>query len=266
MATKKLLAITSFSFAMIGVSGFTQAAPVPIETSTLDIQSKSEYSLGIGFTSSVAERPFVGVDNQKASLPYIAYHYKDFYIEGLNIGFKLINNKDYNLELLATPRFYEIDAESAPNGSLAGIDKTRPTYFAGISTRFHYDIAVLTVQLLTDIKESDGSELVINLSKAFNLTPNLTLSPLIGLTAQDSKLVDHFYGVQANESRPGRPVYNGQSSLNYHAAITASWKITRQIQLLGQVKHEKLGTGISDSPIISDDSIETVAFGAVYYF
>lgn len=266
MVTLKSLAITSFSFVIIGMANITQAAPVPIETSTLDIQSKTDHSLGIGFTSSVAERPFPGVDNQKASLPYIAYRYKDFYIEGLNIGFNLINNKDYNLELLATPRFYEIDAESAPNGSLVDIDKTRQTYFAGISTRFRYDIAVLTVQLLTDIKESNGSEVVINVSKAINLTPGITLSPLIGLTAQDSKLVDHFYGVQANESLPGRPIYDGESSLNFNAAVTVSWNITRQIQLLGQLKYEKLGNGITDSPIIVEDNIETIAFGAVYYF
>jgi MipA family protein len=266
MATLKLRVSTPLLFTLSAISGFSQAAPVPIETATLDIQPETAHSLGIGFTSSVAERPFVGVGNQKASLPYVMYHYKNFYIEGLNIGYTVRTNNNYSLELYGTPRFYEINAESAPNGELDGIDATKPTYFAGVATRFRYDIAVLAVQLLTDLKESNGSELVITASKAITLTQNITLSPTIGLTVQDARLVDHFYGVQAHEVRPGRPAYRGQASLNYNAAITASWNATRHVQLLGQLKYEQLGSGITDSPIVNEDGIATVALGAVYHF
>ena len=266
MNSQKTHALAPLVLTFCVIAGVAHAAPVPIETSTLDAKPKSDHTFGIGFTSSVAQRPFTGVDDQKASLPYVSYRYKQFYIEGLNIGFNLLSTNDYKFDLLATPRFYEIDAESASNGELAGIDKTKPTYFVGVATRFRNDIALLTVQLLTDIKESDGSELVISVSKAFTPTTDLTLSPSLGLTAQDAKLVDHFYGVQANEVRAGRPAYRGQSSLNYHAAVTAAWKVTQHIQLLGQFKYEKLGDGITDSPIVANDSVRTLAIGAVYHF
>lgn len=243
-----------------------QAAPAPIITSTLETEERQDNAFGFGATVSVAQRPFVGVENQTTSLLYLSYKYKRFYIEGLDVGFKLFDNKSYNINLLATPRFYEVEAGFAKNGELEGIDKTKPTYFAGISSQFQTDIATLTVQLLSDIKESDGNEAVVSASKSIKLTSQFTLSPSIGLTYQDSRLVDHFYGVQANEVRANRPAYQGRVTVNYNASLTASWYMTRHIELLGQIKYEVLGDGITDSPIVDEDSIASATLGAVYRF
>jgi len=242
------------------------AAPVPIETSTLDKDAGTTTNYGIGFTSSFAQRPFVGVDVQDASLPYISLRLKDFYIEGLNIGYRLWKNDKFLVDVLATPRFYEVEASFAGNNELDGIDKTERTYFAGVSTQYASKHITYTLQVLTDVIESDGSELVATGSKAFKLGKSFTLTPTAGITYQDSKLVDHFYGVQAHEVASGRPAYGGQDSTNFHTSLTGVWDATKHIQLLGQLKYEKLGSGIGDSPIIDDTDIVTLAVGLVYRF
>ncbi len=242
------------------------AAPVPIETSTLDRDAGSTTNYGIGFTSSFAQRPFVGVDVQDASLPYFSLRYKDLYVEGLNIGYNLWKNDKWLIDVLATPRFYEVEPSFADNNELDGIDKTKRTYFAGVSGQYASKHITYTLQLLTDVIESDGSEIVATGSKAFKLSNSFTLTPTLGITYQDSKLVDHFYGVQPNEVAVGRPAYGGEDSTNFHISLTGVWDTTKHIQLLGQLKYELLGDGIGDSPIVDDTDIATLAVGLVYRF
>ncbi len=266
--TKPAFTISSvFSIcSMLLVSTISHAAPVAISSSTLDRGDDTKTRFGLGFTSSIAQRPFVGVDSQDSSLIYISLRYKDFYIEGLDAGYHLWKDKNLSLDLLATPRFYEVEAGFAKNGELDGIDKTSPTYFAGLSSQYRTKPLIYTLQLLTDIKESDGTEILLTASKTFKPGNAITLAPAIGITYQDKKLVDHFYGVQSNEVISGRPAYGGHASINYHVSLTSSWNATKHIQLLGQLKYEQLGSGISDSPIVDDDSIATIAIGLVYRF
>ena len=240
------------------------AAPVPVQTSTLDKSLSTDTEYGIGLTTSIAQRPFVGVDDQDTSLIYLRYRYKDFYIEGLDIGYQFYDKNNVSINLLATPRFYEVEAAFADKGELDGIDRTRPTYFAGISAQYQTQPALFTLQVLTDVQESDGNEIIVAASKAFKPYKSLNLSPTIGITYQDAALVDHFYGVQANEVRTGRPEYGGNASTNYHLSLTAIWDASKHIQLLGQVKYEVLGSGITDSPIVDEDSITTAVVGFVY--
>lgn len=242
------------------------AAPVPVDTSALERSITDENHVGVGFTTSNAQRPFIGVDNQTTSLPYIKYRYKDFYIEGINLGFNLYQNDQTTVELLATPRFYEVKSSFANNGELNGIDETKPTYLAGIATQYKLGSVALTMQLLADIKESDGYEFILSASKAYKPHDDVTVAPSIGLTYQSNKLVDHFYGVQSNEVAIGRPLHEADASLNQHLSVTAIWQASKRIQLLGQLKYEKLGDGTTDSPIVDEDSIVTSVIGAIYLF
>jgi outer membrane protein len=241
------------------------AAPVPIDTSTLSRPVTDETKYGLGFSVSVAQRPFVGVDQQNTSLPYIKFSYKDLYIEGTNFGYKFLDSENTRFEVLATPRFYEVKPSFAENGELDGIDETSPTYLAGLSLQ-HTEVLTFTTQLLFDVIESDGYEFILSASKNYKISKSLFLAPAFGITYQDSKLVDHFYGVQANEVAAGRPEYQAGSSVNTNVSLTALWDATRHIQLLGQVKYEKLGDGITDSPIVDEDSIATAVLGVVYIF
>ena len=86
------------SFILYLFSQTINAAPAPIITST---QGKSDTNsrFGIGITTSIAKRPFTGVDTQNASLPYLSYRHKDFYIEGLDLGYNFYKNKGYNISI-----------------------------------------------------------------------------------------------------------------------------------------------------------------------
>jgi outer membrane scaffolding protein for murein synthesis (MipA/OmpV family) len=257
---------TNLVSGLLLITNIALAAPVPVDTSALDRSVTDENRFGLGGTTSIAQRPFIGVDDQSTSLPYIKYRYQDFYIEGINIGYNLQKSERSSIELLATPRFYEVKQSFADNGELNGIEETKPTYLAGASGQYSLGPVTLTMQLLADVIESDGYEFILSASKTFKPSADVTLAPSMGVTYQDSELVDHFYGVQANEIAVGRPLYEADASLNPHLSVTAIWQASKHIQLLGQVKYEKLGDGITDSPIVDEDSIFTSVIGAVYLF
>lgn len=242
------------------------SAPAPIITSTQDRTDTQNNNTGIGLTSSIAQRPFVGVKDQSASLLYISYRYKRFYIEGLDVGYNLYKNKKFSFDLLGTPRFYEVEPAFASNGELDGIDITKPSYFGGFSAQRNTDYATFTLQILHDLVESEGNELVVQIAKSFKPNNDFTLTPSAGAVYQDDKLVDYYYGVQSHEVRTGRAQYTGNGSINYNATLNAKWIMTKHIEILGQVKYEVLGKGIKDSPIVDEDSIYTLTLGAIYRF
>lgn len=242
------------------------AAPAPIVTSTLDQKNDEQQSFGIGMTSSIAQRPFVGVDDQNASLLYLSYRHKSFYIEGLDFGYNFYKTDKIKIDLLATPRFYEVEPAFADNGELDGLDKTKPTYLAGISMQTMANNITYTFQALHDLLESDGNEFVLQASKSFKLTDKFILSPSAGLTYQDASLVDYFYGVQANEVRTNRALYSGGSSINYNVSLHAKWKISKHLEMLGQLKYEVLGDGIVDSPIVNENSLYFITLGLLYRY
>jgi len=251
---------------MLSLPSVLNAAPAPVVSSTLDQEDSQKKGFGIGMTTSIAQRPFVGVDDQSASLLYLSYRNKSFYIEGLDIGYNFLKKKNFKLDVLATPRFYEVEPAFADNGELDGIDKTKPTYLAGVSMQSTFSDITFTFQALHDLIESDGNELVLQASKSFKTADKVTLSPSVGITYQDSKMVDYFYGVQANEVRANRAFYSADGSLNYNATLHAKWDITKHIEMIGQLKYEILGDGITDSPIVNEDSLYFITLGLLYRF
>jgi outer membrane protein len=243
-----------------------QAAPAPIITSTQERMDRTNNAVGIGLTLSLTKRPFIAVPDQASLLPYFSYQYERFYVEGLDVGINLLQQKSFKIDLLTTPRFYEVKSSFAKSGELDGIDTTRPTYFAGLSAQLHTPAATYTFQLLHDPIESDGNEAVLQIGKSFQMNPNWSLTPSVGVSYQDSTLVDYFYGVQSNEVRSGRPRYVGNSALNYNVTLNAVWNATLHIDMLGQIKYETLAKGITDSPIVDETAIHSITIGTVYRF
>lgn len=243
------------------------AAPVTIDSGSVRDSQTDTIQWGIGFTTSLTERPFVGVDTQQESLAYLSGRYKRFAVEGLDFTFDLLPNENSNLALLVTPRYYEVKASFADDGELNGIDTTNPTWFAGVLYRHqfaeHYH---LNANAIVDVgNESDGTEVNLSVNRPFQFD-SFSLVPSAGITWQDEELVTHFYGVSNNEVTPTRPLYEDESSLNYNATLTGIWQPHKHWRLLGAIKTEKLGSGISDSPIIEDDTINSVLAGVVFEF
>lgn len=247
-------------------SSLAMAAPTAINTPLSRAPLDNTSHFGIGATTSITERPFVGVDAQNEGLPYFSLRYKRFSVEGLDAGLDLFKTDHSVVGLLVTPRFYEVTAGFADNGELNGIDTTHRTAFAGVSYDYQHGMFQLSANALKDIgNESEGLEASLTASYGINWG-DVTVAPSLGLIWQDGRLVEHFYGVDDDETAPGRPAYGEHSSLNYQAALTAIWTPGKHWHFLAIVKEDYLGEGIADSPIIDERSLTSVAIGGIFYF
>ena len=248
------------------VSSLAVAAPTAINTPLSRDPLNDTSHFGIGATTSITERPFIGVDPQTEGLPYFSIRHKRLSVEGLDAGLDLFKQDNAVFGLLVTPRFYEVTPGFADNGELNGIDTTHRTVFAGLSFDYQNGMYQLSANILKDISdESDGLEASLTASLGVN-RGDFTIAPSLGLIWQDGRLVKHFYGVDNDEIAPGRPAYGEHPSLNYQAALTAIWTPGKHWHFLAVVKEDYLGEGIADSPIIDERSLTSVAVGGIFYF
>ncbi len=247
-------------------SSLAVAAPTAINTPLSRAPLDDTSHFGIGATTSITERPFVGVDEQHEGLPYFSLRYKRFSVEGLDAGLDLFKYDNSVFGLLVTPRFYEVTSGFADDGELNGIETTHRTAFAGLSYDYQHALFQVSANALKDIgNESDGLEASFTISRGIN-GGDFTIAPSLGVVWQDGRLVEHFYAVDDDETAPGRPAYGEHSSLNYQAALTAIWTPGKHWHFLAVVKEDYLGEGIADSPIIDERSQTSVAIGGIFYF
>lgn len=106
------------------------AAPVSINTSQLDSQESGD-KFAIGVTRSNTSRSYEGIGDQSATLPYLSAQAGGFYIEGLDIGYKITENPTLNWDLVAIPRF--LGYEENDSQRLSGLNDTHYSYHGGIS-------------------------------------------------------------------------------------------------------------------------------------
>lgn len=247
------------------------AAPVTIDGAAVreinEEPGKGQSRLGVGVTSSLNERPFVGVDRQQESLPYFSWSGGGFAVEGLDFTFDVWRSEEQQVfGLVVTPRFYEVKASFADGNELDGIESTSETWFAGLNHRVRWGHYSVLSSALYDVGgESDGTELIVSMNRLFH-NGNVSLIPAVAVVWQDARLVEHFYGVEGAEVRPGRAAYGDRDSINVQGSFTVQWQPSSHWRLLGAAKLERLGDGINDSPIVDDRALVSGLLGLVYQF
>lgn len=239
------------------------AAPVSIDASQIDGDTESQ-QFAIGLTRSITSRNYKGIADQSATLPYISASWGDFYIEGLNVGYKLSKSDELSWGLLAVPRFLGYGEDNST--VLAGLDDTQYSYHGGISANYQGGFGRLNVQALTDLlDESRGSEIIATLSHSYRFG-DLTLSPAVSLNWQDAKLVGHYYGVTPEQATTDRSAYEGNSVVNASLALSAGYALSDKLQVIGQTRLDQYGSAIKESPLVDEDTTQSASIGLIYAF
>ena len=92
---------------------------------------------------------------------------------------------------------------------------------------------------------------------------------------KSTRLIDYYYGVQFSPeqqdtshfmSRYGHLEYQGQAS--WQPALTVSWSysLNDHWRLLAMSRYQLLGSGMTNSPLVTDDAVTTFFMGVGYRF
>lgn len=207
-----------------------------------------EWSLGLGVIS--APRPYVGAGNQTLVIPLLGLEYKRLSVQGIRVGYHLIDRRDLKLDLRARYIFDGLDPDDSP--FLEGMAQRDGTVEGGLGLDWSFGAWALRASAFTDLLgRSDGQEVGLDLSRTWTFGRyRWGVTPAVGVVWQSSNLVDYYYGVPPDEARPDRPAYAGSSAFNLRTSLLVFYRISERFNAVALVQAQRLDNEIVDSPIV----------------
>lgn len=251
-----------------------------------------DFGIGLGFGE--LSNPFIGADNVPAYVTVdLAIYGKRFFFDNGDLGFTLVNQPHMGLNLLATynsDRIFHsffnqvgfITSSVAGQGdpmlvAIESVDDVIAVTPIELPDRnFAINLGVelllsghwgeLDIQLTQDVSSAhNGQELWAEFGRGWHWG-DWSIRPSLGLTWKSSQLVDYYYSVRPEEDLLLSSIYSGESTVNLSAGISAAYKVTEKFSIVGSFKYERLGSNITSSPLIVEDSIRSVFIGSFYRF
>ena len=216
----------------------------------------------IGLGVRIAPQPYKDVDARVMPVPIINAQYKRLFIEGSTVGVYLHTDEQCKLAIVGAPRFWGY--ESDDSNALVGMADRDWSFDAGLRGTLATEWFTGELTFLGDISgEHNGQEVTFFVKRKF-LDGGLT--PRVGVKWLSNNLVDHYFGVEPNEARPGRPAYEADSTVNFVAGATLAVPLGEKWAWVTDGAVQVLSEEITDSPIVEDDAILTFVTGLVYRY
>ena len=216
----------------------------------------------LGGGVAVTDPGYVGYTRQVTPLPLVFYHHGRFLFAGISAGYLLSNGPHYRLALLVQPTLNRLSSRDSPQ--LAGIQSRRWSLAGGANLDTFGDWGHFNVGLFHDLLgRNDGTSADLAYRFPFH-AGDWTLSPGVGLRWQDANLTDYYYGVSAAEARPGRPAYSPGSAASPYVSFGVGTRISAHWEFRGDIRYQRFGSAIHDSPIVARSGSPTLFIGFIY--
>lgn len=224
---------------------------------------------GLGVAAGVSQRPYAGADNKTRALPLIYYENRwvrvlgagaELKLPGLDLG----SNSSLSFGLRAKYGLGGYKASDAP--ILQGMQQRKDGLWLGAGVTWHNEIADVSAEWLGDASgKSKGQQLRLGLQREFRAGA-FSLTPRIGAVWLDSKYVDYYYGVRADEALAGRAAYVGSAAVNTEIGLRIGYALAPRQTVFVDVSATQLGKQIKNSPLVGRSSQTSVSAGYLYRF
>lgn len=206
-------------------------------------------------------------DSKGFIVPLISISYKDIaYWQVARGGVWLLQSDDRSARVgvvLKIRRGYD----PADFEGLTGMDERKSSREAGINAVWTTQPITISAAYYTDVSgESDGDSATLSFAHPFRVSERWRITPSVSAEWLDVDVVGYYYGVKPNEVTATRPGYNGNTSINLRVGVTVNYGLTRAWSLFGGVGYTRLGSGITDSPIVINDHVSSVHLGGGWIF
>lgn len=222
---------------------------------------KPRFSAGIAVIDSA--RPYTDSDNRILVVPALGVEWGDFYLRGVFAGWKAVKDGGFSADVQARVRFTGLDPDES--SALAGMEERKASIDLGLDLSWRSRWVGVKLLTGTDVLgRSDGTEVAAELFTVIPAGP-VRVSPFVGASWLDARHVDYYFGVRTSEATTARPAYEGKGTWNGNAGIGVSANVGR-VFVQGVFRYQKLGDGITGSPIVDQkDSVGAVLI-ATYGF
>jgi outer membrane protein len=238
------------------------------------------WNFSLAFGAGIRTNPLVNSnDIPLVVIPHISYYGKRLFIDDFDLGFAVAETDTNTVSLVASPGydrvyFYRSDLQNIFVGGLTGNSPTdneasspgtvrfpprsrRVTYLAGPEWTFKYLGITGQIDVLQEITGQSGQEVRAALGIPI-ITREGTLAANVGVTWKSAAIVNYYYG--AANIYEGGPALNSFLKLGYTLPLAGRWRFN------AFAEYERLGSAITDSPIVAEHHVATMFVGAIYKF
>lgn len=209
-------------------------------------------SVGIGIISSTSYY-HQEKQNSPQVIPTLMYESKDFYVKGIEIGYK------YNKNLFAylRPELREVEIDT--------LTKRARTLLGGVGVTHSWGSYTLELKNGYEILgKYDGLISQVKLSKMIVQYPFITI-PSIGIGYESKKSTQYYYGVSQKEEGIYRS-YLPKEAWNPFVGVVAIYDFHPQYGVALVLNHTFFDTTIKQSPIVDRDYKTTAIVNFSYKF
>jgi outer membrane protein len=143
------------------------------------------------------------------------------------------------------------------------MDKRSGAFWFGPAFEWRTGLGNLSGNFLTG--GNKGQRAGIDFGQPFDYG-NFTVDPHVGAEWLSRKYVDYYYGVRPSEVRAGRAAYAGKSTYKMSFGVRVDYRLAPRQTLIFDVGVARLGSGITNSPLVGKKIIPQAMFGYQYQF
>lgn len=226
--------------------------------------------VGVGLGAGVSNSIYKGAEDKAYPLPLLDINYGDFYVKGITAGYTFFKGEDLSLSAYLDPMAgFAIKSDDMGAG-YRNIDDRDFQAMVGLRADLNTGIAGIRTGATVQFGEH-GSEAKISAFRPYSMGEKLVLVPSIHMKGFSGDYADYYFGVTSEEVRRNsndalKSEYKADTAFSFGTTLTAEYKMTDKLSLVGILGVEKFSDEITDSPIVDKDPIFIASIGAKYFF
>lgn len=202
-------------------------------------------------------------------------YYDKFFIEStpmsdrpVTLGYRLIDNETHHLSLIGESLFIEVSESQQERGrKLDGINTRYASLEVGVEYyRAFHDVDVRVSYLVDALDNHNGNYFSTELAWPI-FTSRTFLLPSVTLEYLDSKIIDYYLGIDADEATPDRPEYAPNGGWQVGARFYMEHPLNERWSVISALRYTHLSHDISNSPLVSSrNEVYSIQLGILWAF
>jgi outer membrane scaffolding protein for murein synthesis (MipA/OmpV family) len=221
-------------------------------------------SWGLGLLVSTTLRPYRDVDSRVRVLPALQYENAWVRVFGPMVDLKVPRVGPVELALRA--QYMDDGYKASDSAYLAGMNDRKGGVWLGLRADWPTPVARFAAEWMADSSgNSDGQHVKLTVDRMFPVG-RFGVAPRLGLLWQDSKYVNHHYGVSAAEALADRPAYEGKAALSTELGVRVLYGLSPAQSVFLDLSSTALGSSIKDSPLVERSRVSGLRAGYLHRF
>jgi len=242
-------------------STYSNAEEVLIKEEVATEESRNGGFLKLGYGYKFEQSPYENEVNHFSMFLNGRYQWNGLFVEaayganerneGLNIGYNFYNTDNWNFDVNTINAHGEIHAEIRDQEKILS-QHFDNTDMIGLRATGNFDQTTVQFMLAPYAISSDYDNAFYAsmwLGKSWQVK-NWELHGSIGLEYRSAAMLDHYYGISAEEATEHFGSYKADAGIDVTTQVSASYPITSNILFETYVKYTDFSNSISDSPVM----------------